>query len=154
MIEGWGRVGNYKEAEWYYKELKRLGFKPNSSNLYTNKFASSAWGWRRCLQNSWWYAGDGVCQYSSILGTLLKAYEKVGEKLYQKLKIFWNCFRCDRFQHCCKNVCQGWILERCSLCSRNNGEGKGHSSRHYMFRDMLCIYQKCGMVDKLKDLCC
>ena len=44
MIEGWGRVGNYKEAEWYFKELKRLGFNPNSSNLYTNKFASSAWG--------------------------------------------------------------------------------------------------------------
>ncbi|KAJ8752359.1 hypothetical protein K2173_003995 [Erythroxylum novogranatense] len=63
MVEGWGRAGNYKEAKWYYEELKRLGFKPNSSNLVL-----------RTLDDMLKVG----CQYSSILGTLLKAYERAG----------------------------------------------------------------------------
>lgn len=78
MIEGWGRADNYKEAEWYYKELKRLGYKPNSSNLYTliNLQAKheDEEGAIRTLDDMLTMG----CQYSSILGTLLQAYEKAG----------------------------------------------------------------------------
>ncbi|KAM1731720.1 hypothetical protein ACFX11_017567 [Malus domestica] len=78
MIEGWGRADKYKEAEWYYKELKRLGYKPNSSNLYTlvNLQAKheDEEGAIRTLDDMLTMG----CQYSSILGTLLQAYEKVG----------------------------------------------------------------------------
>uniref|UniRef100_A0A2P2MP49 Uncharacterized protein MANES_14G112800 n=1 Tax=Rhizophora mucronata TaxID=61149 RepID=A0A2P2MP49_RHIMU len=78
MIEGWGRAGNYEEVEWCYKELKRLGFKPNSSNLYTlinlqAKFGDEE-GALRTLDDML----KTGCQYSSILGTLLKAYERAG----------------------------------------------------------------------------
>lgn len=78
MIEGWGRADNYKEAEWYYKELKRLGYKPNSSNLYTliNLQAKhkDEEGAIRTLDDMQTMG----CQYSSMLGTLLPAYEKAG----------------------------------------------------------------------------
>ncbi|KAM2638608.1 hypothetical protein TB1_025256 [Malus domestica] len=39
MTEGWGRADNYKETERYYKELKRLGYKPP---VHANKLASQA----------------------------------------------------------------------------------------------------------------
>ncbi|OAY31448.1 pentatricopeptide repeat-containing protein At4g30825, chloroplastic [Manihot esculenta] len=79
MIEGWGRTGNYKEAKWYYSELKRLGFSPNSSNLYTliNLQAKhdDEEGAVRTIQDMLKMG----CQYSSILGTLLKSYERAGK---------------------------------------------------------------------------
>ena len=78
MIEGWGRVGNYKEAEWYYKELKRMGFKPNSSNLYTLINLQAEHGDEEGACRTLDDMLKIGCQYSSILGTLLKAYEKVG----------------------------------------------------------------------------
>ncbi|XP_050377317.1 pentatricopeptide repeat-containing protein At4g30825, chloroplastic [Argentina anserina] len=78
MIEGWGRADNYKEADWYYKELKNLGYKPNSSNLYTliNLQAKheDEEGAIRTLDDM----QNLGCQYSSMLGTLLQAYEKAG----------------------------------------------------------------------------
>ncbi|XP_061989887.1 pentatricopeptide repeat-containing protein At4g30825, chloroplastic [Rosa rugosa] len=78
MIEGWGRADNYKEADWYYKELKRLGYKPNSSNLYTliNLQAKheDEEGAIRTLDDMQKIG----CQYSSMLGTLLQAYERAG----------------------------------------------------------------------------
>lgn len=76
MIEGWGRADNYKEAEWYYMELKRLGYTPNSSNLYTliNLQArhEDEEGAVRTLDDML----NMECQHSSILGTLLQAYER------------------------------------------------------------------------------
>lgn len=79
MIEGWGRVGNYKEAEWYYKKLISSGFKPNSSNLYTmiNLQAKHAdeEGAIRTLNEM--IKMD--CQYSSVLGILVQAYERTGK---------------------------------------------------------------------------
>ncbi|KAM1478420.1 hypothetical protein ACFX2I_025847 [Malus domestica] len=78
MIEGWGRADNYKKAERYYKELKRLGYKPNSSNLYTliNLQAKHEHeeGAIRTLDDMLTMG----CQYSSILDTILQAYEKAG----------------------------------------------------------------------------
>lgn len=78
MIEGWGRAGYYKEAYWYYKELKRLGYRPNSSNLFTliNLQArhKDEEGAVRTLDDMMTMG----CQCSSILGTLLQAYERVG----------------------------------------------------------------------------
>ncbi|KAK3189638.1 hypothetical protein Dsin_029199 [Dipteronia sinensis] len=78
MIEGWGRAGNFREAEWYYKELKRMGYELNSSNLYTliNLQAKheDEEGAVKILDDMLKMG----CQYSSILGTLLQAHERVG----------------------------------------------------------------------------
>lgn len=76
MIEGWGRVDNYRMVEWCYKELKQLGFQPNSSNLYTliNLQAKheDEEGAIRTLDDMLKIG----CQYSSMLGTVLQAYER------------------------------------------------------------------------------
>ncbi|XP_065850317.1 pentatricopeptide repeat-containing protein At4g30825, chloroplastic [Euphorbia lathyris] len=78
MIEGWGRTDNYKEAEWYYKELKRSGFKPNSSNLYTMINLQAKHGDEEGAIRTVDDMLEIGCQYPSILGILLKAYEKAG----------------------------------------------------------------------------
>ncbi|KAF2310446.1 hypothetical protein GH714_010535 [Hevea brasiliensis] len=78
MIEGWGRTGNYKEAGWYYSELKRLGFKPNSSNLYTLINLQAKHGDEEGAVRTLDDMLKMGCQYSSILGTLLKSYERAG----------------------------------------------------------------------------
>ncbi|PIA31843.1 hypothetical protein AQUCO_04800025v1 [Aquilegia coerulea] len=77
MIEGWGRAGHYKEAKWYYQELKKSGYKPNSSNMFTmiNLQArhKDEEGTLETLEDM----RTMGCQYSSILSSLLQAYEKV-----------------------------------------------------------------------------
>lgn len=78
MIEGWGRADNYKEADWYFKELKRSGYKPNSSNLYTLINLQAR---HEHEEGSLETLDDMLkmgCQCSSILGTLLQAYERAG----------------------------------------------------------------------------
>lgn len=79
MIEGWGRTDNYEEAKHYYHELKRLGYKPNSSNLFTLINLQAQYG---DIDGAIKTIEDMVnigCQYSSILGIILQAYEKVGK---------------------------------------------------------------------------
>ncbi|CAN1811820.1 Pentatricopeptide repeat-containing protein At4g30825, chloroplastic [Linum perenne] len=78
MIEGWGRMGNYKEAGWYYKELKRLGFKPNATNLYTLINLQAANGDEVGAIQTLNDMLEMKCQHSSIVGTVMKAYERVG----------------------------------------------------------------------------
>ncbi|CAN0912212.1 Pentatricopeptide repeat-containing protein At4g30825, chloroplastic [Linum grandiflorum] len=78
MIEGWGRMGNYKEAGWYYKELKRSGFKPNSSNLYTLINLQAAHGDEVGAIQTLNDFLEMKCQHSSIVGTVMKAYERAG----------------------------------------------------------------------------
>ncbi|KAL3643029.1 hypothetical protein CASFOL_013844 [Castilleja foliolosa] len=76
LVEGWGRAGNYKQARFYYMELKRLGFKPNPSNLYTLIRLQAK---HEDEEGAVMTVGDMVmigCQKSSILGTVLQAYEK------------------------------------------------------------------------------
>lgn len=78
MIEGWGRAGNYREAKWYYKELKHLGYKPNASNLYTLINLQAKYEDEEGAVNTLDDMLKMGCQHSSILGTLLQAYEKAG----------------------------------------------------------------------------
>ncbi|CAI0394701.1 unnamed protein product [Linum tenue] len=78
MIEGWGRMGNYEETKWYYNELKRLGFRPNSSNLYTLINLQAAHGDEAGAIRTLDEMLEMRCQHSSIIGTVLKAYERVG----------------------------------------------------------------------------
>ncbi|XP_061365118.1 pentatricopeptide repeat-containing protein At4g30825, chloroplastic [Gastrolobium bilobum] len=82
MIEGWGRADNYEQARWYYKELKRLGYKPNSSNLYTLIKLEAKHGDHEDGAVGIIILDDMVdigCQYSSIIGTLLHVYERAGK---------------------------------------------------------------------------
>lgn len=78
MIEGWGRADNCREAERYYKELKRLGFKPNSSNLYTLITLQAKHGDEEGAIRTLDDMLKMRCQLSSILGTVLQAYERAG----------------------------------------------------------------------------
>ncbi|OWM89988.1 hypothetical protein CDL15_Pgr012625 [Punica granatum] len=78
MIEGWGRADNYEMTIWYYKELKRLGWKPNASNMYTLINLQAKYGdeaTAAAILDDMVKMGSG---YSSILGTLLQAYERAG----------------------------------------------------------------------------
>ncbi|XP_043691467.1 pentatricopeptide repeat-containing protein At4g30825, chloroplastic [Telopea speciosissima] len=79
MIEGWGRVDNYSEARWYYKELKRAGFGPNSSNLYTMINLQAKHRDEEGAVETLEDMRKMGCQYSSILSSLLQAYEKAGK---------------------------------------------------------------------------
>ena len=78
MIEGWGRAENHKEAEWYYMELKQLGYKPNSSNLFTLINLQARHGDEEGAVRTLDDMLKMECQHSSILGTLLQAYERAG----------------------------------------------------------------------------
>lgn len=77
MVEGFGRANNYKEALWYYKELKCSGFRPNSSNFYTMiNLQAKHKDEEGAVQTLKDMRAMG-CQYSSMLSTLLQAYERV-----------------------------------------------------------------------------
>jgi len=78
MVEGFGRTDNYKEALWYYEELKNVGFKPNSSNLYTMINLQARHGDKEGAIKTLKDMRAMGCQYSSILTSLLQAYERVG----------------------------------------------------------------------------
>lgn len=78
MIEGWGRANNFKRARWYYGELKRLGYKPNSSNLYTMIKLQAKHADEDGAIGTLTDMLETGCQYSSILGILLQAYEGAG----------------------------------------------------------------------------
>ncbi|CAH8274775.1 unnamed protein product [Arabidopsis lyrata] len=79
MIEGWGRADNYEEANHYYQELKRCGYKPNSSNLFTLINLQAKYGDRDGAIKTIEDMTSIGCQYPSILGIILQAYEKVGK---------------------------------------------------------------------------
>lgn len=78
MIEGFGRSNNYKEAFWYYEELKNKGFKPSSSNFYTIINLQARHRDRKGAINTLKDMRAMGCQCSSILSSLLQAYERVG----------------------------------------------------------------------------
>lgn len=79
MIEGWGRADNHEYATGYYKELKRLGYKPSSSNLFTLIKLEAQYG---DDEGAVGILDDMVncgCQYSSIVATLVHVYERAGK---------------------------------------------------------------------------
>lgn len=79
MIEGWGHADNYEEAKHYYQELKWFGYKPNLSNLSTLINLQARYGDRDGAIKTIEDMTSIGCQYSSILGIILKVYEKVGK---------------------------------------------------------------------------
>ncbi|OAY68087.1 Pentatricopeptide repeat-containing protein, chloroplastic [Ananas comosus] len=83
MIEGFGRADNYKEAMFYYEELKRLGFHPSSSNFSTIINLQARHGDEEGVVQTIKDMRASKCQFSSMISTLLRAYERVGrmEKL-------------------------------------------------------------------------
>ncbi|PON99342.1 Cdk-activating kinase assembly factor [Trema orientale] len=78
MTEGWGRADNYKEAIWYYQKLREFGYKPNSSNLYTLINLQAKYGDEEGAVRTLDDMMKIGCQYPSILGILLQAYERAG----------------------------------------------------------------------------
>ncbi|KAF9615595.1 hypothetical protein IFM89_024684 [Coptis chinensis] len=77
MVEGWGRANHLKNAKCYYQKLKHSGFAPNSSNMFTminlQARCNDEEGTLETLEDM----RRMGCQYSSILSSLLQAYEKV-----------------------------------------------------------------------------
>ncbi|XP_042485678.1 pentatricopeptide repeat-containing protein At4g30825, chloroplastic isoform X2 [Macadamia integrifolia] len=124
MVEGWGRVDNYSEARWYYKELKRAGFEPNSSNLYTMINLQAKYRDEEGAVETLEDMRKMGCQYSSILSSLLQAYEKAG--------------RVDQVP---------WILKVLDAMEKQ----KDIIPDTFLFMDILRIYQRCGMPEKLAE---
>ncbi|OAY71879.1 Pentatricopeptide repeat-containing protein, chloroplastic, partial [Ananas comosus] len=89
MIEGFGRADNYKEAMFYYEELKRLGFHPSSSNFSTIINLQARHGDEEGVVQTIKDMRASKCQFSSMISTLLRAYERVGrmEKLLPILEL-------------------------------------------------------------------
>ncbi|XP_057744180.1 pentatricopeptide repeat-containing protein At4g30825, chloroplastic [Arachis stenosperma] len=115
MIEGWGRVDNYVEAMWYYKELKRLGYKPNSSNLYTMLKLQAKHGDEEGAVGTLGDMVEAGCQYSSMLGTLLHAYESTGrvDKLPLLLKMNRSCYEHILVnQHSCSSLVMVYVKHK------------------------------------------
>ncbi|KAK7395548.1 hypothetical protein VNO78_16110 [Psophocarpus tetragonolobus] len=79
MIEGWGRADNYEYATRYYKELKRLGYNPNSSNLFTLIKLEAKYGDDEGAVGILDDMVDCGCHYSSIIATLLHVYDRAGK---------------------------------------------------------------------------
>ncbi|KAK4374905.1 hypothetical protein RND71_005582 [Anisodus tanguticus] len=77
MIEGWGHADNYEEARRYYVELKRLGHKPNLSNLYTMLNLQVKHGDEDDAVRTIEEMMHTSSEKSTILGILLQAYEKL-----------------------------------------------------------------------------
>ncbi|KAE8654477.1 Pentatricopeptide repeat-containing protein [Hibiscus syriacus] len=63
---------------WYYKELKQIGYKPNSSNLYTLLTLQAKYGDEEGAIRTLDDMLKMRCQHSSVLSTVLQAYEKAG----------------------------------------------------------------------------
>lgn len=78
MIEGCGREGNYKEARRFYLKLKTAGFRPSSSNFYTMINLQARHGDDDGAVQTLKDMRSLGCQYPSILGILLQAYERAG----------------------------------------------------------------------------
>ncbi|XP_057537059.1 pentatricopeptide repeat-containing protein At4g30825, chloroplastic [Amaranthus tricolor] len=103
MIEGWARFGNNEKAKWYYKRLKDLGFTPTSSNLYSLMNLSAK---QMDEDGAIMILDDMVklgCQPSSILGSLLQAYEKFG--------------RFDKFPQILRGSLHDHVLDNQTACS-------------------------------------
>ncbi|XP_057430145.1 pentatricopeptide repeat-containing protein At4g30825, chloroplastic [Lotus japonicus] len=79
MVEGWGRAGNYEQARWHYKELRRLGYKPSSSNLYTMMKLQAEHGDEEGAVGTLDDMLHCGCHCSSVIGTVLRVYESVGK---------------------------------------------------------------------------
>ncbi|XP_009127486.1 pentatricopeptide repeat-containing protein At4g30825, chloroplastic [Brassica rapa] len=79
MVEGWGRSDSYEQAKRYYQEMKRLGYKPNSSNLFTLINLQAKCGDNEGAVKTIEDMVSTGCQYPSILGIVLQAYEKAGK---------------------------------------------------------------------------
>lgn len=116
MIEGWGRAGNYGKAVWYYEELKRLGYKPSSSNLYTMMKLQAEHGEGEEGAAVGAILDDMVscgCQYSSIVGTLVRVYERAG-KVHELPRLVRGSF----YEHvlvnqsCCSTVVMAYVRHR------------------------------------------
>lgn len=91
MVEGWGRANNYGKAKWFYEKLKRSGFKPNSSNLFTMLNLEAR---NEDKEGALRTVDDMVmmgCQYSTILSSLLQAYERAG-RVEEVPRILTSCF--------------------------------------------------------------
>ncbi|XP_068648344.1 pentatricopeptide repeat-containing protein At4g30825, chloroplastic [Aristolochia californica] len=91
MIEGFGRMDSYKEALWYYKELKRSGYVPISSNFYTLINLQARHMDEEGAVETVKDMSVVGCQYSSILGSLLQAFERAG-RLDRVPFILKSCF--------------------------------------------------------------
>ncbi|XP_058748208.1 pentatricopeptide repeat-containing protein At4g30825, chloroplastic [Vicia villosa] len=113
MVEGWGRAGNYEKARWYYEETKRLGYKANSSNLFTMVKLCANEG---DLDGAVGVLDDMVkcgCHYSSIIGTLVSVYERAG-KVYELPGLLKGSFY--RYvlvnQSCCSTVVMAYVKNK------------------------------------------
>lgn len=151
MIEGWGRADNYEKARWYYEELKRLGYKPSSSNLYTMIKLQANEG---DLEGVVGTLDDMVrcgCHYSSIIGTLVSVFERVG-KVHELPSLIKGSF----YQHilvnqsCCSTVVMAYVKHKLvDDAIRVLSDKKWKDSRYEdnLYHLLICSCREAGLLE-------
>ncbi|KAF7152615.1 hypothetical protein RHSIM_Rhsim01G0025000 [Rhododendron simsii] len=148
MIEGWGRANNYKEAQWYYKELKREGFRPNSSNMYRMINLQGKNGDEGGALTTLEDMITMGCQYSSMLGILLQAYERFErfDKVPQVLRgSFYEHVLCD--QTLCSILAEAYVkhfLVDDAVKILQNKKWKGRGFEDNLYHLLICSCKDLG----------
>lgn len=113
MIEGWGRADSYEYTTGYYKELRRLGYKPSSSNLFTLIKLEAKYGDDEGAARILGDMVDCGCQYSSIVATLVHVYERAG-KVHKVPGLLKGSFYVHVLvnQSCCSTLVMAYVKHR------------------------------------------
>lgn len=151
MIEGWGRAGNYEKARWYYEELKRLGFKPSSSNLFT---MIKLQAYEDDLDGVVGTLDDMVrcgCHYSSIIGTLVSVYERAG-KVYELPRLLKGSFY--RYilvnQSCCSTLVMAYVKNKLvddALRVLSDKKWKDLRNEDNLYHLLICSCKEAGLLE-------
>ncbi|KAK7320148.1 hypothetical protein RJT34_04882 [Clitoria ternatea] len=151
MIEGWGRADSFKYATWYYKELKRLGYKPNSSNLFTLMRLQAKHGDEEGAVGILDDMVECGCQYSSIVGTLLHVYESAG-----KVSLVPNLLKGSFYEHVlvnqssCSTVVMAYVKHRLvedALKVLNDKKWKDPRYEDNLYHLLICSCKEAGLLE-------
>lgn len=150
MIEGWGRAGNFEQARRYYGELKRLGYMPNSSNLYTLIKLQAKHADEEGAMTTLNDMLETGCQYSSILGILLQAYERAGrvDKVPLLLKdSFYQHILVN--QNSCSTLVMAYIKHQLvdeALKVLNDKKWNDHHYEDNLYHLIICLCKEVGLL--------
>ncbi|KAL9324382.1 hypothetical protein ACSQ67_009239 [Phaseolus vulgaris] len=151
MIEGWGRADNYVYATRYYKELKQLRFKPNSSNLFTLIKLEAKYGDDEAVFEILDDMVECGCHYSSIIGTLLQVYESAGKvhKVPHLLKgVFYQHVLVN--QSSCSTLVMAYVKHRLvddALKVLNDKEWRDSRYEDNLYHLLICSGKEAGFLE-------
>ncbi|KAG4392483.1 hypothetical protein AAZX31_04G142200 [Glycine max] len=151
MIEGWGRADNYEYATRYYKELKQMGFKPSSSNLFTLIKLEANYGDDEGAVGILDDMVDCGCHYASIIGTLLHVYERAA-KVHKVPRLLKGSF----YQHVlvnqssCSTLVMAYVKHRLvedALKVLNDKKWQDPRYEDNLYHLLICSCKEAGLLE-------